>query len=149
MRGAGVAPTARGRFAPATVSQPTWDVLVVGGGVVGWSVAHHLARAGVRRILVVDRGGGGAERGTGGVRGRGCGRGERAAVAPLARQAARLPGRDRRRSGLPPRGLSVPRGNRGAEAAARGRARGPARVRVCGRGTGGRRGRAAPRPLHP
>src|SRR5262249_61883666 len=68
MRGAGVAPTARGRFAPATVSQPTWDVLVVGGGVVGWSVAHHLARAGVRRIVVVDRGGGSTERATGGFR---------------------------------------------------------------------------------
>jgi len=50
------------------VSQPTWDVLVVGGGVVGWSVAHHLARAGVRRILVVDRGGGSTERATGGFR---------------------------------------------------------------------------------
>ena len=49
----------------ATVS---WDVLVVGGGVVGWSVAHHLARAGVRRILVVDRGGGSTERATGGFR---------------------------------------------------------------------------------
>jgi glycine/D-amino acid oxidase-like deaminating enzyme len=46
----------------------TWDVLVVGGGVVGWSVAHHLARAGVRRILVVDRGGGSTERATGGFR---------------------------------------------------------------------------------
>ena len=59
---------AGGRFAPPTVSQPTWDVLVVGGGVVGWSVAHHLARAGVRRILVVDRGGGSTERATGGFR---------------------------------------------------------------------------------
>ncbi|HZJ53673.1 MAG TPA: FAD-binding oxidoreductase [Myxococcaceae bacterium] len=46
----------------------TWDVLVVGGGVVGWSVAHHLARAGVRRILVMDRGGGSTERATGGFR---------------------------------------------------------------------------------
>jgi sarcosine oxidase subunit beta len=45
-----------------------WDVLVVGGGVVGWSVAHHLARAGVRQILVVDRGGGSTERATGGFR---------------------------------------------------------------------------------
>jgi sarcosine oxidase subunit beta len=45
-----------------------WDVLVVGGGVVGWSVAHHLAGAGVRRILVVDRGGGSTERATGGFR---------------------------------------------------------------------------------
>ena len=50
------------------VSPVTWDVLVVGGGVVGWSVAHHLARAGVRRILVVDRGGGSTERATGGFR---------------------------------------------------------------------------------
>ena len=46
----------------------SWDVLVVGGGVVGWSVAHHLARAGVERIVVVDRGGGSTERATGGFR---------------------------------------------------------------------------------
>ena len=50
------------------MSPVSWDVLVVGGGVVGWSVAHHLARAGVRRILVVDRGGGSTERATGGFR---------------------------------------------------------------------------------
>jgi len=50
------------------VSPVSWDVLVVGGGVMGWSVAHHLARAGVRRILVVDRGGGSTERATGGFR---------------------------------------------------------------------------------
>ncbi|HSP18172.1 MAG TPA: FAD-dependent oxidoreductase, partial [Myxococcaceae bacterium] len=46
----------------------TWDFVVVGGGVMGWSVAHHLARAGSRRILVVDRGGGSTERATGGFR---------------------------------------------------------------------------------
>ncbi len=46
----------------------SWDVLVAGGGVVGWSVAHHLARAGAGRILVVDRGGGSTERATGGFR---------------------------------------------------------------------------------
>ena len=46
----------------------TWDVVVVGGGVIGWSVAHHLARAARRRILVVDRGGGSTERATGGFR---------------------------------------------------------------------------------
>ena len=46
----------------------SWDVLVVGGGVVGWSVAHHLAKAGMRHILVVDRGGGSTERATGGFR---------------------------------------------------------------------------------
>lgn len=50
------------------MSPVSWDVLVVGGGVVGWSVAHHLARAGVRRIVVVDRGGGSTERATGGFR---------------------------------------------------------------------------------
>ncbi|HUM11256.1 MAG TPA: FAD-binding oxidoreductase [Myxococcaceae bacterium] len=46
----------------------SWDVLVVGGGVVGWSVAHHLARRGAGRIAVADRGGGSTERATGGFR---------------------------------------------------------------------------------
>jgi len=46
----------------------SWNVLVVGGGVVGWSVAHHLARRRAGRILVVDRGGGSTERATGGFR---------------------------------------------------------------------------------
>jgi glycine/D-amino acid oxidase-like deaminating enzyme len=31
------------------------DVVVVGGGVVGASVAWHLARSGIRDVLVVDR----------------------------------------------------------------------------------------------
>ncbi len=44
----------------------SWDVLVVGGGVVGWSVAHHLAQRRAGRILVVDRGGGGGGGGGGG-----------------------------------------------------------------------------------
>jgi sarcosine oxidase, subunit beta len=47
----------------------TSDVVVIGGGVVGSSVAYHLARAGVERITVVDRGGGTTERATGGIRG--------------------------------------------------------------------------------
>ena len=46
----------------------SWEVLVIGGGVTGWSVAHHLARSGVRKVLVVDRGGGSTERATGGIR---------------------------------------------------------------------------------
>lgn len=46
----------------------SWDFLVVGGGVVGWSVAHHLAQARAGRVLVVDRGGGSTERATGGFR---------------------------------------------------------------------------------
>lgn len=44
------------------------DVVVIGGGVVGCSVAYHLARAGVERVTVVDRGGGSTERATGGFR---------------------------------------------------------------------------------
>ena len=43
-------------------------MLVVGGGVVGWSVAHHLAQQRAGRIVVVDRGGGSTERATGGFR---------------------------------------------------------------------------------
>jgi sarcosine oxidase, subunit beta len=44
------------------------DVVIVGGGVVGWSVAHHLARSGAGRIVVVDAGRGSTERATGGFR---------------------------------------------------------------------------------
>jgi sarcosine oxidase, subunit beta len=44
------------------------DVVVVGGGVVGCSVAYHLARVGVTHVTVVDRGGGSTERATGGFR---------------------------------------------------------------------------------
>jgi sarcosine oxidase, subunit beta len=44
------------------------DVVVIGGGVVGCSVAYHLARAGGGRVTVVDRGGGSTERATGGFR---------------------------------------------------------------------------------
>jgi sarcosine oxidase subunit beta len=44
------------------------DIVVVGGGVVGCSVAYHLAKAGGLRVSVVDRGGGSTERATGGFR---------------------------------------------------------------------------------
>src|SRR5208282_1297681 len=44
------------------------DVVVIGGGVVGCSVAFHLATAGNWRVTVVDRGGGSTERATGGFR---------------------------------------------------------------------------------
>jgi len=44
------------------------DVVVVGAGVVGCSVAYHLAKAGGWRVSVVDRGGGSTERATGGFR---------------------------------------------------------------------------------
>ena len=46
----------------------SWDVLVIGGGVFGWSVAPHLALARAGRIAVIDRGGGSTERATGGFR---------------------------------------------------------------------------------
>jgi sarcosine oxidase subunit beta len=44
------------------------EVVVIGGGVVGCSAAYHLARAGLQRIIVLDRGGGSTERATGGFR---------------------------------------------------------------------------------
>jgi sarcosine oxidase subunit beta len=44
------------------------DLVIVGGGVIGWSVAHHLARARSGRIVVVDAGKGSTERATGGFR---------------------------------------------------------------------------------
>ena len=43
-------------------------MVVIGGGVVGCSVAYHLARSGVQRVIVLDRGGGSTERATGGFR---------------------------------------------------------------------------------
>jgi sarcosine oxidase, subunit beta len=46
----------------------TAGVVVIGGGVVGCSVAYHLARSGLGAVLVVDRGGGSTERATGGFR---------------------------------------------------------------------------------
>ena len=39
----------------------TADVIVVGAGVVGCSVAYHLAQKGVKRVLVLDRGAVGGE----------------------------------------------------------------------------------------
>ncbi|MFK4066710.1 NAD(P)/FAD-dependent oxidoreductase [Streptomyces sp. NPDC029674] len=50
---------------------PTADVVIVGGGVMGTSIAFHLAEAGVRGIVVVERGelgGGSSGKPIGGVR---------------------------------------------------------------------------------
>jgi sarcosine oxidase, subunit beta len=44
------------------------DVVVIGGGVMGWSIAYHLAGAGGHSVTVIDRGGGSTERATGGFR---------------------------------------------------------------------------------
>ncbi|MGW9431318.1 NAD(P)/FAD-dependent oxidoreductase, partial [Streptomyces decoyicus] len=35
---------------------PTADVVIVGGGVMGTSIAYHLAEAGVHHIVVIERG---------------------------------------------------------------------------------------------
>jgi len=37
------------------VSEPVWDAAVVGGGVIGLSVARELKRAGVERVVVLER----------------------------------------------------------------------------------------------
>src|SRR6059036_267931 len=47
------------------------DVVIVGAGAIGCSVAYHLARRGCRNVLVVDRGpvgGGSSTRAAGGLR---------------------------------------------------------------------------------
>ena len=47
------------------------DVVVVGGGVIGLSTAYHLARAGVERVVLLERdgfGGGSTCKAAGGVR---------------------------------------------------------------------------------
>lgn len=47
------------------------DVVIVGGGIVGASIAHHLAARGVREVVVLERdqlGGGSTTRNAGGVR---------------------------------------------------------------------------------
>jgi sarcosine oxidase subunit beta len=57
--------------APRHPLPPTASVVVVGGGVMGLSTAHHLARAGVRDVLLLDRdafGSGSTCRAAGGVR---------------------------------------------------------------------------------
>src|SRR5207244_9983622 len=57
------------RLAPAVTR--TADVVIVGGGVTGASIAYHLAQRGVRKILVLERkflGAGGTGRSVGIVR---------------------------------------------------------------------------------
>jgi len=46
----------------------TADIVIVGGGVIGASVAYHLAASGTERVVVVDRGDGSTARATGGFR---------------------------------------------------------------------------------
>jgi sarcosine oxidase subunit beta len=44
------------------------DVLIIGGGVIGASVAYHLAHSGAGRVVILDRGDGSTARATGGFR---------------------------------------------------------------------------------
>ena len=56
---------------PETATETEADVVVIGGGVMGTSVAFHLAEAGVRRVVLVERdelGSGSTSRAAGGVR---------------------------------------------------------------------------------
>ncbi|MEU8124800.1 FAD-binding oxidoreductase [Spirillospora sp. NPDC049024] len=57
--------------ATETAAETEADVVVIGGGVMGTSVAFHLAEAGVRRVVLVERdelGSGSTSRAAGGVR---------------------------------------------------------------------------------
>ena len=56
---------------PALEGDADADVAVIGGGIVGLSVAHALARRGVGRVAVLERGacgGGSTSKATGGIR---------------------------------------------------------------------------------
>ena len=67
----------RGERASATIERVmelprTADVVIIGGGVVGCSIAYHLARRGVRDVLVLERdavGAGTTSKAAGGIRG--------------------------------------------------------------------------------
>lgn len=59
------------RAAAATPPPPVADVVIVGGGVMGTSIAFHLAEAGVRRVVLLERGAlgsGSTSKAAGGVR---------------------------------------------------------------------------------
>ncbi|MET9668849.1 FAD-binding oxidoreductase [Streptomyces sp. NPDC006475] len=53
--GAGSPPLPAASVLPAAPLPPAADVVIVGGGVIGASIAFHLAEAGVRDVLVVER----------------------------------------------------------------------------------------------
>ncbi|HEX8088160.1 MAG TPA: FAD-dependent oxidoreductase, partial [Blastocatellia bacterium] len=40
---------------PRSAMTDTADVVIIGGGVIGSSVAHHLAEAGCANVLIVER----------------------------------------------------------------------------------------------
>ncbi len=66
-----VSSSAAARRTPGAPPPADADVVVIGAGVIGASIAFHLAEAGVRRVLVLDRdgpGGGSSGKPIGGVR---------------------------------------------------------------------------------
>ena len=44
-----------GGFGPGAVLNPTWDVVVIGGGMIGLAIAYHLSRR-QARVLLLERG---------------------------------------------------------------------------------------------
>ena len=83
-------------------------VVVIGAGVIGASVAYHLAALGQRDVVILDRadgpGQGSTGRATGGFRAQYATADQRAALAARAGEAPPLRGGDRGRSGLRPAG---------------------------------------------
>ena len=117
-------------------------VAIVGGGVMGASVAYHLAARGQRDVLILDRGQGPGEgstgRATGGYRAAIRHRGERPPLAVDPGQAAGVRAGDRRRPGVPACRVPVVGRNPGGAGSSARRPRGPARRRPA-RGRGSRR----------
>src|SRR3954451_2896695 len=97
------------------------SVVIVGAGVIGTSIAYHLAAHGVRDVVVLDRGdapgGGSTPRATGGFRAQFDARGYRAFVV-VARKVAAFRRRNRRRFRLPAVRLSLHRAQRAGDGAA-------------------------------
>ncbi len=77
----------------------TASVAVIGGGVIGASVAYHLAARGWQDVVILDRGAGPGEgstgRATGGFRAQYATRDQRASLPPRAGEARSLRGGDR------------------------------------------------------
>ena len=91
------------------------EVVIIGAGVIGASVAYHLAQKGCESVLVLERnrepGGGSTSRATGGFRAQ-FGSEINVRLAALAREALAFRGGSRRVPRLPPVWLSLPRGRR-------------------------------------
>ena len=108
------------------------QVVIVGGGIIGSSIAYHLTKLGVTDVLVLER-----VRLTAGTTWHAAGlvsqvRGTHALTELVAHQRAdvrRAPERDRRRDRVPARRVADPRAHARADAGAAGRRRHAPRVR--------------------